>query len=102
MSLLPQAPRCYIPDPSAHLDAEEGISHDLSEIPLSSHPRLAESEAALNRTMGYGHKKRGCEKFLLCLINSSDKLFAPSNKCLYSFLWLSEETDPFFGATPYH
>ena len=46
--------------------------------------------------------KKGCEKFLLCPIDSSSKLFAPSNKCLYSFLWLSEETDPFFGATPYH
>ena len=46
--------------------------------------------------------KRGCEKLLLCLIDSSSKLFAPSNKCLYSFLWLYEEADPFFGATPYH
>lgn len=36
--------------------------------------------------------KRGCEKFLLCLIDSSRKLFAPSNECLYSFLWPSEET----------
>ena len=46
--------------------------------------------------------KRGCEKFLLCPIDSSNKRFAPSNKCLYSFLWLSEETDSFFGAAPYH
>ena len=46
--------------------------------------------------------KRGCEKFLLYPIDSSSKLFAPSNKCLYSFLWLSEETDPFFGAALYH
>ena len=46
--------------------------------------------------------KRGCEKFLLCLIDSSSKFFALSNKCLYSFLWLSEEADPFFGAAPYH
>ena len=30
--------------------------------------------------------KKGCEKFLLCPIDSSSKLFAPSNKCLYSFL----------------
>ena len=46
--------------------------------------------------------KKGREKFLLCLIDSSSKLFAPSNKCLYSFLWLSEEADPFFSAAPYH
>lgn len=57
-SLLPQAPRCYIPDPSAHLDAEEGIGHDLSGIPLSPHLRLAGSGESLNRAMGYGHKKR--------------------------------------------
>ena len=58
VSLLPQAPRCYIPDPSAHLDAEEGIGHDLSGIPLSPHLRLAGSGAALNRAMGHGRKKR--------------------------------------------
>lgn len=41
--------------------------------------------------------KRGREKFLLCLIDSSSKLFAPSHKCLHSFLWLSEETDLFLA-----
>lgn len=46
--------------------------------------------------------KRGCEKFLLCLIYTGSKLFAPSNKCSYSFSWPSEEEVNIFGATPHH
>ena len=45
--------------------------------------------------------KRGCEKFLVCLVKSSSKLFAPSKKCQYSFIWLSEG-NIFYGAAPYN
>ena len=51
---------------------------------------------------GYERTKRGCEKFLLCLIYTGSKLFAPSNKCSYSFSWPSEEEVNIFGATPHH
>ena len=50
---------------------------------------------------GYERTKRGCEKFLLCLIYTGSKLFAPSNKCSYSFSWPSEEVN-IFGAAPQH
>ena len=42
------------------------------------------------------------QKFLLCLIYTDRKLFAPSNKCSYSFSWPSEEEVNIFGATPHH
>lgn len=45
VNLLPQAPRCYIPDSSAHLNAEEGIGHFSFGVLLSPCCRLAESEA---------------------------------------------------------
>src|SRR5699024_8596968 len=51
---------------------------------------------------GYERTKRGCEKFLLCLLYTGSKLFAPSNKCSYSFSWPSEEEVNIFGATPHH
>ena len=103
VSPLPQAPRCHIPVPSAHLEAEEGNSHFSNRGFLCSlAPGWQDLEQFPKGAGGCERTKRGCEKFLLCLIYTGSKLFAPSNKCSYSFSWPSEEEVNIFGATPHH
>ena len=78
VSLLPQAPRCRIPVPSAHLEAEEGNSHFSNRMflcPLA--PDWQDLEQFPKGVWGCERTKRGCEKFLLCLIDQAANFSHP-------------------------
>ena len=78
MSLLPQAPRCRIPVPSAHLEAEEGNNHFSNRgflCPLA--PGWQDLEQFPKGAGGCERTKRGCEKFLLCLMDQAANFSHP-------------------------
>ena len=86
MSLLPQAPRCRIPVPSAHLEAEEGNGHFSNRGFLCS---LAPDWQALEQfpkgAGGCERTKRGCEKSLLCLMDQAANFSHPqTSACILS------------------
>ena len=84
MSLLPQAPRCRIPVPSAHLEAEEGNGHFSNRGFLCS---LAPDWQALEQfpkgAGGCERTKRGCEKFLLCLMDQAANFSHPQQVLVF-------------------
>lgn len=83
--LLPQAPRYSISDSFAHRDAEEGIGHDSFGFFCHLAPGRQDLGPALNRCNGILAQKEGA-KSPFCACELKQQTFAPSNKCLYSFL----------------
>ena len=78
MSLLPQAPRCRIPVPSAHLEAEEGNGHFSNRGFLCSlAPGWQDLEQFPKGAGGCERTKRGCEKSLLCLMDQAANFSHP-------------------------
>ena len=86
VSLLPQAPRCHIPVPSAHLEAEEGNSHFSNRGFLCSlAPGWQDLEQFPKGAGGCERTKRGCEKFLLCLMDQAANFSHPqTSACILS------------------
>ena len=86
MSLLPQAPRCHTHVPSAHLEAEEGNSHFSNRMflcPLA--PDWQDLEQLPTGVWGCERIKRGCEKFLLCLMDQAANFSHPqTSACILS------------------
>ena len=86
MILLPQAPRCHTHVPSAHLEAEEGNSHFSNRMflcPLA--PDWQDLEQLPTGVRDCGRTKRGCEKFLLCLMDQAANFSHPqTSACILS------------------
>ena len=94
-SLLPQAPRCRIPVPSAHLETEEGNNHFSNRAFLCPYaPDWQNLEQLPTGVWGCEHTKRGCEKLLLCLMDQAANFSHPQRVLVFFLTAVRRRTLP--------